>query len=382
VEPKTPSPTVKQFDIIVVGSGPAGSIAALILARAGKRVALLDKARFPRPKVCGDCINPGCWPIWERNGLAEKFAALPHHPIAGISLELNRKTIFTKNFVPGERGERAIERALLDDWLCLEAEAAGAELFLTTRVDGLGKDGLIKTTGGNLKAHYILGADGRNSTIARLAGLADCRQTCTRVAWQASIETEDLPSLDNRIHLHVFDEGYYGLTRTSPTTANLCLVLGSQATSTPQKITNRYFPKLPALVWRSVFPISRKRATLGHGRIWLAGDAARVVEPFSGEGIYFALASGEAAARAILEGFQTKNDASALAKYSAVHSALYEHRSRVNTLTQWCAKRPKRAVHMLGLLQYWPNGIDRMLSHVQKQRAASPDPKSAAVAAA
>lgn len=355
---------MKDFDAIIVGAGPAGSMAALVLARAGKRVALLDKARFPRPKVCGDCVNPSCWSIWERHGLSEKFAELPHHSVRGVSLELNQKVIFKQDFALSERGERAVERELLDNWLCQEAQDAGAHVFHGARVDGLDPNGTVKTTQGLFNARFIIGADGRNSIVSRLSGLATYRQTCTRVAWQANIEPE---TLDSYIHMHVFKEGYYGMTRTSEKTANLCLVLGSKANATPQKIANRYFPKLPSQVWRSIYPISRRAAELGRGRLLLAGDAARVVEPFTGEGIYFALSTGEAAAISVLKGLETNDDAIAQAHYAAVHRALYKKRARVNAFTNWCARRPARAVRVLGLLKHWPSGIARMIDQVHLQ---------------
>lgn len=359
---------MKEFDAIIVGSGPAGSLAALVLARAGKRVALIDKARFPRPKVCGDCVNPSCWPIWERHGLAERFAELPHQSLRGISLELNQKVIFKHNFVLSERGERAVEREVLDNWLCHEAQEAGAHLFHGVRVDGADVKGEVKTTQGLFKGRYVIGADGRNSIVSRLSGLATYRQTCTRVAWQANIEPDEL---DHYVHMHIFNEGYYGMTRTSEKTANLCLVLGSKANATPQKIANRYFPKLPAQVWHSIYPISRRAADLGRGRILLAGDAARVVEPFTGEGIYFALSSGEAAAHAILKGLEANDETVAQAAYSDAHRALYKKRARVNTFTNWCARRPTRAVRVLGLLQYWPSSIATMLNQVHHAHQAT-----------
>ena len=70
-----------SHDIVIVGAAPAGSLAALVLARAGHRVALLDRAAFPRAKVCGNCINPSAWKIWQRLELTDSYAALPHQEL-------------------------------------------------------------------------------------------------------------------------------------------------------------------------------------------------------------------------------------------------------------------------------------------------------------
>ncbi len=62
------------FDLIIVGGGPAGAVSALLTARAGARVLLLERAVFPRDKVCGDCLNPECWDVFDRLGLSGKSA--------------------------------------------------------------------------------------------------------------------------------------------------------------------------------------------------------------------------------------------------------------------------------------------------------------------
>src|SRR5712671_1212063 len=79
----SPSPVMNDFDVIVVGGGPAGATAGALCAQGGLRVALFERTRFPRHKVCGDVINPNCWPVLERLGAAERVLKLPHHDING-----------------------------------------------------------------------------------------------------------------------------------------------------------------------------------------------------------------------------------------------------------------------------------------------------------
>src|SRR5690349_19116062 len=73
-----------RYDVIIAGAGPAGASCAAFCARRGMRVALLDRARFPRDKVCGDYLNPRCWEVFERLGVAGKVLALPRHETPGF----------------------------------------------------------------------------------------------------------------------------------------------------------------------------------------------------------------------------------------------------------------------------------------------------------
>ncbi len=349
----------ERFDVVIVGAGPAGSLAALILSRAGKKVALLDKARFPRIKVCGDCVNPRCWNIWERHQLTEGFNQLSHQVVSGFTLELYGKPIFTRSL---GTSERAVERELLDDWLCREAEKSGATFFPETLVTAVDPAGHLTTSQGSFSGKFILGADGRNSFIARSLQLNGTAQKCHRIAWQTNI---DAALLDHHVHMNVFDEGYYGLTRVSPTTANLCMVLRNEGVGSPQQIAHRFFPQLTAHSWRSIYPITRSPARLGRQNVWLAGDAARVVEPFTGEGIYFALASGEEAANAILKGLESKNSALAFKEYQSRYRKLYLNRARVNSLIGWCTRNPHRGAKLLKFFQRWPSVISFLLNRVQ-----------------
>src|ERR1700677_4112924 len=143
-----------SHDVIIVGAAPAGSLAALALARAGHRVALLDRATFPRPKICGNCINPAAWEIWDKLNLTESFSALPHQEITGFDIHVEGRNLYQHAFP--KRGPRAIPRDVLDDWLCREAQAAGAEFFPETTVTGLDPlTGTVQTTRGEFTGKLI-----------------------------------------------------------------------------------------------------------------------------------------------------------------------------------------------------------------------------------
>src|SRR5689334_19366554 len=113
-------------DVVIAGAGPAGSIAALVLARAGVRVRLLDRARFPREKLCGDTLNPGALALLDQFGIGEDVRARAL-PIAGMTVTGPGGASVSAAY-PGELCGAAISRKDLDLLLVAAATAAGASL--------------------------------------------------------------------------------------------------------------------------------------------------------------------------------------------------------------------------------------------------------------
>ena len=126
-------------DVLVVGAGPAGAVAALILARAGVRVRVIDRATFPRDKLCGDSLNPGAMALLARHGLAEAIEARGL-PVEGMRLTGPGGVGVTGTYPRGLIG-RSLSRSDLDVMLASAAERAGATLELDVRVTGPLTDG-------------------------------------------------------------------------------------------------------------------------------------------------------------------------------------------------------------------------------------------------
>ena len=76
---------MQAFDVAIVGGGPAGSSCAAFCAMAGLQSLIIDREKFPREKVCGDCLNPSCWPVLERLALTEKVRDLPHSKLSSVA---------------------------------------------------------------------------------------------------------------------------------------------------------------------------------------------------------------------------------------------------------------------------------------------------------
>jgi len=309
----------RYFDALVVGAGPAGSIAATVLARGGARVALVDKARFPRDKACGDLVGPRGVQLLTDLGIDIHGAiAVGDMNVIGPTTRRVRLPCFAGRTYPGHA--LALPRVDFDAALHEVAVGAGAEAFMDRATEPLwgdgGLDGFSLSTGTELRADIIIGADGASSRVAAAADLVDP----TRVLWGFAVrayvdEHVDLPHivLWERTPWRAFP-GYGWMFPGPDGRANLGLGLGTLSTRDGAATAVR---ELPAFV-RALRGLGLLRGpapvrTLGgwlklgmvgtnpaRGRVLLVGDAAGLVNPLQGEGISQAMTSGRAAGEAAL----------------------------------------------------------------------------------
>ncbi len=331
------------YDVAIVGAGPSGSACAALCAAAGLRTLLLDRARFPREKVCGDCLNPACWPIFDRLGVSDAVLGLSHARLRSVEfIGLDGRTVALPLPEQG-RGEIAGSRALHDHHLLQRAAALGAEVRQGAVVTNVTPEWRLETSDSRFTARHLVAADGRNSTVARLLGLQP-PATRDRVGLQS--HAPDRMGFAGKVALQFLPRGYCGIADIGGGAFNICLAARSAHLDALKGWAAGHFSLSTDHVWRSMTPLTRRAIPPAHGTLLLAGDAARVVEPFTGEGISYALASGALAAECIVSG--------TVETYASRHAALYRGRLWINRLAKAAVLSPALSHAMLALARLHP----------------------------
>jgi len=321
---------VEKFDVLVVGAGPAGSAAAIHLARGGARVLLADRARFPRDKPCGGGLT----------GRALRHAPCDVSPV--VEHVVHRFVLrigYRGRFARGSEAPLILmtQRRRLDLHLAEQAAAAGADFRDGTRVERLSleADGVTALVGGShVRASYVLGADGANGIVARAAELGDGIVCGVALEGNASFAVLDpTPYAETAwVELGVVPGGY-GWVFPKGDHANLgvggWLGEGPQLRAHLDRLAraHSFDPSELRDLRGHRLPMRRLGAPAADGRALLIGDAAGLVDPLSGDGIYEAFLSARLVADAVLAG---RPEAYEL----ALSGALDRHAS-----ASWTAKR-------------------------------------------
>jgi len=351
---------MSEFDVIVVGGGPAGATAAAGCAQRGLRVALFEHARFPRHKLCGDVLNPNCWPVLERLGVARRIRELPRQAIDGACFTATGRQTLCVAVPPATM---AIRRSLLDAALLDHARSCGVRVIEAETVHDVSTGRRVRTTHGEYAARTaIIGADGRHSVVARKTGLAGFRRRGNKhVAFGSHFRAPT--ALDHRVQLHLYRGGYCGLVRLDKEQVNLCIVTGPWAGRFSRDCEalfahtvwqNPHFRELgiapePLDPLRMAHPLQAPASRATARGIFLAGDALRVMEPFTGQGIYFALRTGELVAEAI--GAHSHSER----WYASAVATLYRQRGRTNACLRQAMYRERTAWAILVLVERAPS---------------------------
>jgi geranylgeranyl reductase family protein len=293
-----------DWDLVVVGGGPAGSTAAIAALRAdpGARVLLLDAADFPRDKVCGDGVAPQALDVIEELGVDVAALVEGTRPVTGLRMVSPGGVEVARAFA---RTAAVVPRVLLDERLVRAAVAAGAVLR-RRRVRTVVASGDLVLVDGDIRARTVVGADGAESVVRRQCGAHPARSGTVAVALRGYASADRWPEGEQLITMaSAHWPAYAWAFPVGDGTANVGYgqLVGAVA-PTRAHLTARLHELLPGLAPLPLrghrLPLSTGRPEVGHGGVLLAGDAASLINPLTGEGIYYAVLSGALAGAAAL----------------------------------------------------------------------------------
>ena len=364
-----------MYDLAVIGGGPAGTSAAITASRAGARVALLERGRFPRHKVCGEFVSAESLELLRQLLDPEPALLLNAIRISEARIYLDGRILRT-SIVPAAA---SVARFDLDQALWNAAVQAGAVAHEQTTVETIEGQGpfLVRTAAGEVETKAIINATGRWSNL----NSTPAPNGKNSVKWLGLKGHFAEISPADTVDLYFFDGGYCGISRVEMANddagsrrVNACAMVRADVASTLPEV----FSLHPALMERSrgwepltepvsTFPLFFRTPQPANGNIVYAGDTAGFVDPFVGDGISLALRSGALAAETLMTFI--RGDCSleaAVAKYCASYTRklapVFRNASRVRQ-----ALRLPRALRApaLFVLQNVPS-LTRQLVHMTR----------------
>lgn len=371
-------PEVKAIDVVVVGAGPAGAATAILLAERGWSVMLLDKAAFPRPKICGEYLSPEAARILDRLAVLKAVDQAGAQPLRGMKIVAPDGTALDGRYPTASpwHGYRdhalAIPREVLDRILVDRARGLPVQVRERHRVTGLLRSAgtVVGVTAQDedgkdlqIAARLVVGADGRASVVASSLGLMRPH----RLRRMALIQhVSGLEGLDDCGEIYLDPPDYAILNPVAPGLVNLGLVVPLGHARAFARRLETFFnarlrqlrhlaPRLegmrPEGRLMAMGPLAYRVAEPRVGGVLLAGDAAGFYDPFTGEGLFTALRSAELLTETAHTAL-TRGDlsAGALAAYAVARRREFAAKARVTRAIQLLIARRRlanRAAHAL-----------------------------------
>jgi flavin-dependent dehydrogenase len=365
-----------EYDAVVVGAGPAGTMTALELARHDLAVLIVERQPMPRWKVCGACLSPGTLELLAQSGLPA--------PLDGIPLLRLRLSAWSAQASLPLSGSMAVSRHSFDQMLLAAARNAGVVAITPARarlgpIDGGARIVRIERAAGDLEvsARIVIDAGGLGGGLARTevgvgglsGGLASTQAGANDVTPGSRIGVGAVfaPGAEGyaseEIHMVVGTGGYVGLVRVEDGSLTVAAALdpawlrehaspGDAVGALLRTAGSATLPEHPEVGWKGTRALTRSPLTRGAERVFAVGDAAGYVEPFTGEGISWALAGARALASLAARATQ-RWDPSLLHEWDRAHSQSMARAQRLCRAVVWTSRRPRlvlAALHMLARL--------------------------------
>ncbi len=364
-----------DYDVIIVGGGPAGSSAAIRLAENGVRVLVLEEKRMPREKLCGEFITPESFPTLKRLAVFDRMLAAGAQKITRLCLvasggrivqmpiaEMSYEAAWAMSLSRARFDHILFERARELGATCLEGIAVKQPFYDMDKPCGVEALSLADGQPVRFTAPLIVNASGRNSRLLlsrseRIAGERGSRLYALKAHLRA------VEGIDEQVELFFFPQGYGGLSRVEGGLVNLCFIAGERtfkdAGGDAGEVVRRSIMKnrlarerlANAEVvdkWHSVGPLAFGKRRLSLGGIIAIGDASGMIDPFTGTGIQIALRTGEIAAESIIDVLSNSTDRAGdvervLAAYQKSYDLEFNNRMMIAGLLRGVAFSPQTA---------------------------------------
>ncbi len=355
--------THRQWDVAVIGAGPSGALAARALAQHGHDVVLVDKAEFPRAKVCGGCVNHRAQHALDSAGLGHLLERLGAAQIDGLKLAAASRTASI-----GVKGYLGITRETLDSALISEAIDVGAAFLPKTRARAttlesktrsvqVDRDGVEAT----ISARVVIAADGLGGALVNET--QDIASASRIGAGAIALEAPSFYRPGN-IHMACGHGGYVGLTHAEDGRVDIAAAfdtpfirerggLGPAAAAVFEEAGFPVWDGLIQLDWRGTPALTRRNACVAAERIFVVGDAAGYIEPFTGEGIAWAMTTGLAVTEYASPAVQESNRSLEHAWAKRYHQ-LVTRRQYLCSMMAQALRRPRLMAAAISILKRMP----------------------------